>query len=74
MGTNVLTFILPGDSAKQARISQVQYRKYFYYLTGGDERVGEIIRETLDVLDTYLILDRKFTYFPPPSPFNSEDS
>lgn len=48
-----------GDSAKQARISQAQYRKYFFYISGGDERIGEIIHETLDALDTFLILDRK---------------
>lgn len=57
----MLTLYSTGDSAKQARISQTQYRKYFYYLTGGDERIGEIIRETLDVLDTYLILDRELS-------------
>ncbi|KAL4888161.1 hypothetical protein BDV59DRAFT_211480 [Aspergillus ambiguus] len=46
-----------GDSAKQVRISQPQYRKYFYYLTGGDERVGELLEETLDADKTYGILD-----------------
>ncbi|KEY70501.1 hypothetical protein S7711_02672 [Stachybotrys chartarum IBT 7711] len=45
------------DSAKQARIAQPQYRKYFYYLSGGDERTGEIIAETLDADQTYGILD-----------------
>ncbi|KAH7161595.1 hypothetical protein EDB81DRAFT_643120 [Dactylonectria macrodidyma] len=46
-----------GDSAKQARISQPQYRKYFYYLSGGDERVGELLEELLDTDKTYGILD-----------------
>lgn len=46
-----------GDSAKQARISQPQYRKYFYYLSGGDERVGELMDELLDVDKTYGLLD-----------------
>lgn len=45
------------DSAKQARISQPQFRKYFYYLTGGDERVGELLEELLDTDETYGILD-----------------
>jgi hypothetical protein len=45
------------DSAKQARISQPQYRKYFYYLSGGDERIGEILEECLDVDKTYEVLD-----------------
>ncbi|KAJ5104142.1 hypothetical protein N7532_004671 [Penicillium argentinense] len=36
------------DSAKQARISQPQYRKYFFYLSGGDERIGELLEELLD--------------------------
>lgn len=45
------------DSCKQGRVSNVLYRKYFYYLTGGDERTGEIIRETLEGEKTYFILD-----------------
>ncbi|KAL2106440.1 hypothetical protein VUR80DRAFT_6706 [Thermomyces stellatus] len=46
-----------GDSAKQARISQPQYRKYFFYLSGGDERVGELLEELLDTDKTYGVLD-----------------
>ncbi|KAF6824286.1 hypothetical protein CMUS01_10321 [Colletotrichum musicola] len=46
-----------GDSAKQARISTPQYRKVFYYLSGGDERVGEVIEEVLDADQTYGVLD-----------------
>ncbi|KAL2169436.1 hypothetical protein VTG60DRAFT_6065 [Thermothelomyces hinnuleus] len=45
------------DSAKQARISQPQYRKYFFYLSGGDERTGEVLEHTLDADKTYGILD-----------------
>ncbi|KAK4247677.1 hypothetical protein C7999DRAFT_41013 [Corynascus novoguineensis] len=45
------------DSAKQARISQPQYRKYFFYLSGGDERTGELLEDTLDADMTYGILD-----------------
>ncbi|EKD21343.1 uncharacterized protein L3040_000620 [Drepanopeziza brunnea f. sp. 'multigermtubi'] len=46
-----------GDSAKQARIAQPQYRKYFYYLSGGDERVGELLDELADTDKTYGYLD-----------------
>jgi hypothetical protein len=46
-----------GDSAKQVRITQPQYRKYFYYLSGGDERVGELLQEALDTDKTYGTLD-----------------
>ncbi|KAL3477634.1 hypothetical protein BJX99DRAFT_122933 [Aspergillus californicus] len=45
------------DSAKQVRITQPQYRKYFFYLTGGDERVGELLEEALDTDKTYGVLD-----------------
>ncbi|EED22621.1 conserved hypothetical protein [Talaromyces stipitatus ATCC 10500] len=45
------------DSCKQGRVSNVLYRKFFYYLTGGDERTGQIIRETLDSEKTYFTLD-----------------
>ncbi|KAJ5742313.1 hypothetical protein N7533_011722 [Penicillium manginii] len=46
-----------GDSSKQARISQPQYRKYFFYLSGGDERIGELLEELLDTDKTYGTLD-----------------
>ena len=46
-----------GDSAKQARISQPQYRKYFFYLSGGDERIGELVEGLLDTDKTYGVLD-----------------
>ncbi|KAI6868198.1 hypothetical protein KC317_g1245 [Hortaea werneckii] len=46
-----------GDSAKQARISTAQYRKVFYFISGGDERVGELLDETLDTDQTYSYLD-----------------
>ncbi|RDI76653.1 hypothetical protein Vi05172_g13358 [Venturia inaequalis] len=46
-----------GDSAKQARISQPMYRKPLFYLTGGDERIGELLDELLDVDKTYGVLD-----------------
>lgn len=37
-----------GCSAKQVRISTAAYRRIYYYLTG-DERVGDLMRELLDV-------------------------
>ncbi|KAK1520717.1 uncharacterized protein CCOS01_10836 [Colletotrichum costaricense] len=46
-----------GDSAKQARISTPQYRKVFFFVTGGDERTGELIEEILDTDKTYGVLD-----------------
>ncbi|EFQ30166.1 hypothetical protein CGRA01v4_00452 [Colletotrichum graminicola] len=46
-----------GDSAKQARISTPQYRKAFYFVSGGDERTGDIVEEILDADKTYGVLD-----------------
>ncbi len=37
-----------GCSSKQVRISTSAYRRFYYYLTG-DERIGDIMRELLDV-------------------------
>ncbi|KAB8222780.1 hypothetical protein BDV33DRAFT_229344 [Aspergillus novoparasiticus] len=45
------------DSCKQARISNALYRWIFYYLTGGDERTGELLDETLHAEMTFLALD-----------------
>ncbi|KAI9373498.1 hypothetical protein BJX61DRAFT_552175 [Aspergillus egyptiacus] len=45
------------DSAKQVRITQPQYRKYFFYLSGGDERTGDLLTEALDTDQTYGVLD-----------------
>ena len=36
-----------GDGAKEARISQAGYRRFYYYLTT-DERVGDVMREMLN--------------------------
>ncbi|PKS09695.1 hypothetical protein jhhlp_004315 [Lomentospora prolificans] len=47
------------DSAKQGRISTPQYRKIFYYLSGGDERIGELMSEILDMEKTYWTLDAR---------------
>jgi hypothetical protein len=37
-----------GCGAKEARISQAAFRRFYYYLTG-DERTGDIMREVVDV-------------------------
>lgn len=46
-----------GDSAKQIRISTPQYRKYYYYLSGGDERTGEIIHRMMDADAIFVEVD-----------------
>ncbi|RYP59533.1 hypothetical protein DL769_008493 [Monosporascus sp. CRB-8-3] len=63
-----------GDSAKQIRISTPIYRRHFYYLSGGDERVGELIDEVMDAEKAFLVVDprRKVrqdngTYVPDPT-------
>ena len=37
-----------GDGAKESRISQAAYRRFFYYLTT-DERTGDLMRAVVDV-------------------------
>jgi hypothetical protein len=48
-----------GDSAKQARIATPVYRKAFFYISGGDERTGDLIREVLDVDKSFLRVDAR---------------
>jgi hypothetical protein len=48
-----------GDSAKQARSATPVYRKAFYYISGGDERTGDLIREVLDVDKSFLRVDAR---------------
>jgi len=45
-----------GCGAKEARISQAAFRRYYYYLTT-DERTGDMMREVLAADTTYLTLD-----------------
>jgi len=47
------------DSAKQARISTPVYRKIFYYISGGDERTGDLMREVIDVDQALLRVDAR---------------
>ncbi|HEU5077965.1 MAG TPA: Tat pathway signal sequence domain protein [Opitutaceae bacterium] len=44
-----------GCSAKQVRISNAAYRRFYYYLTG-DERVGDLLRELVESHRAYLSL------------------
>ncbi|KAI0837064.1 hypothetical protein F5Y06DRAFT_271911 [Hypoxylon sp. FL0890] len=46
-----------GDSSKQIRVSTPIYRQVFYYLSGGDERVGELLHELMDADKTFLTVD-----------------
>jgi hypothetical protein len=48
-----------GDSAKQVRISTPVYRKPFYYLSGGDERTGDLIHMTLQAERGFLLVDAR---------------
>jgi hypothetical protein len=48
-----------GDSAKQARIATPVYRKAFYYISGGDERTGDLVREVLDVEKSFVRVDAR---------------
>jgi hypothetical protein len=45
-----------GCSCKQLRISNVIYRRFYYFLTA-DERVGDLMREELDADLTFLTID-----------------
>ncbi|WP_100444194.1 exo-rhamnogalacturonan lyase family protein [Glycomyces xiaoerkulensis] len=45
-----------GDSAKQVRISNANYRRYYYYLTA-DERTGDLLHLLANSEETFLALD-----------------
>ncbi|KAI1105767.1 hypothetical protein F4804DRAFT_111243 [Jackrogersella minutella] len=45
------------DSSKQIRVSTPIYRQVFYYLSGGDERVGELLHELMDADKAFLTVD-----------------
>ncbi|WP_245598640.1 exo-rhamnogalacturonan lyase family protein [Glycomyces arizonensis] len=45
-----------GDSSKQVRVSNANYRRYFYYLTA-DERTGDLLHMLSGSEETALILD-----------------
>jgi len=48
-----------GDSAKQVRISTPVYRKTFYYLSGGDERTGDLVQEALQAEQAFVLVDAR---------------
>lgn len=37
-----------GCGAKESRISEAWWNRFYYYLTGGDERIGDILDEVVD--------------------------
>ncbi|MDN3241640.1 hypothetical protein [Glycomyces tritici] len=45
-----------GDSSKQVRVSNANYRRYFYYLTA-DERTGDMLHMLASSEETALVLD-----------------
>jgi hypothetical protein len=45
-----------GDGAKEARIGQAAFRRYYYYLTG-DERTGDVMREALQAEKSIIAYD-----------------
>jgi hypothetical protein len=47
------------DSAKQVRISTPVFRKAFYYLTGGDERTGDLIHEVFQAEKGFYLVDAR---------------
>lgn len=59
-----------GCSAKQVRVSQAAYRRFYYYLTA-DERTGDLMADQTDNANAFLSLDpyrkiRKGNYTPDP--------
>ncbi|CAJ2499693.1 Uu.00g025460.m01.CDS01 [Anthostomella pinea] len=46
-----------GDSSKQIRVSTPIYSQIFYYLSGGDERVGELMHELMDADQAFITVD-----------------
>lgn len=45
-----------GDGAKQPRISHAGLKRFLYFLSGGDERLGDLLREQIDADLTYAYL------------------
>jgi hypothetical protein len=45
-----------GDGAKQPRVSHAGIKRHYYFLTGGDGRIGDLLREQLDADLTYAYL------------------
>ena len=47
-----------GDGAKQPRISHAGLKRPYYFLTGGDGRIGDLLREQLDADLAYTYLQQ----------------
>lgn len=47
-----------GDGAKQPRISHAGLKRAYYFLTGGDGRIGDLLREQIDADLTYTYLQQ----------------
>ncbi|WP_414662120.1 exo-rhamnogalacturonan lyase family protein [Horticoccus sp. 23ND18S-11] len=45
-----------GDGAKQPRVSHAGIKRHYYFLSGGDGRIGDLLREQLDADLTYAYL------------------
>ncbi|MEV0600615.1 Tat pathway signal sequence domain protein [Streptomyces sp. NPDC050315] len=53
------------DSAKQQRIANTTYRRFYYFLTA-DERVGDLMHANVDSDETFLVLDPQRKVRPDP--------
>jgi hypothetical protein len=47
-----------GDGAKQPRISHAGLKRFYYFLSGGDGRLGDLLREQIDADLTYSYLQQ----------------
>ncbi|KAH7018559.1 uncharacterized protein B0I36DRAFT_253759 [Microdochium trichocladiopsis] len=47
------------DSAKQIRISTTIYRRVFYYISGGDERTGDLVAEVQKAEQAFVAVDAR---------------
>jgi hypothetical protein len=47
-----------GDGAKQPRISHAGLKRFYYFLSGGDERLGDLLREQIDADLTFSYLQQ----------------
>ena len=47
-----------GDGAKQPRVSHAGLKRHYYFLTGGDGRIGDLLREQVNADLTYAYLQR----------------
>jgi hypothetical protein len=57
-----------GDGAKQPRVSHAGLKRHYYFLSGGDGRIGDLLREQLDadLAYAYLVQFNPSHYVPNP--------